>query len=64
MNAIIQRLQMNKINGLLELCKKNRYFISGGSDYHGSFKPNVDIGVGYGNLKVPDNIINDWVGLT
>ena len=45
---------------LLNLCKERNLLISGGSDYHGSFKPDVDIGVGYGNLQIPDEIIENW----
>ena len=45
---------------LINICEKNNYYISGGSDYHGKAKPKVDIGVGYGNLEVKDNIINNW----
>lgn len=47
-------------NYLMNLCKEKNLLISGGSDYHGSFKPNVDIGVGYGNLQIPDQIIDNW----
>ncbi len=47
-------------NKLIQICEKNNYYKSGGSDYHGKAKPNVDIGVGFGNLKVQDEIINDW----
>ena len=42
---------------LLDLCKEKNLYISGGSDYHGRNKINVDMGTGYGNLKVPENII-------
>ena len=45
---------------LLNICKLHNLYISGGSDYHGKAKPKVDVGVGYGNLKVQDEIINDW----
>ena len=45
---------------LINLCKKRNLLVSGGSDYHGSFKPDVDIGVGYGNLRIPDEIIENW----
>jgi len=46
---------------LLNLSKEKNLLISGGSDYHGTFKPNVDIGTGFGNLVVPDNILNNWL---
>lgn len=45
---------------LLDLCKKRNLLISGGSDYHGSFKPDVDMATGFGNLKIPESIIKNW----
>ena len=30
---------------------------SGGSDYHGSYKPGLELGVGFGDLDVPDSIL-------
>jgi len=47
-------------DNLINICKKRNLFISGGSDYHGMFKPNVDMAVGTGNLVIQDNIVNDW----
>lgn len=45
---------------LLNLCVKNNFLVSGGSDYHGQNKPNVKMGTGFGNLKIPDNILDNW----
>lgn len=45
---------------LLELCKERHLFISGGSDFHGKNKPDVDIGIGYGALNISDEIISPW----
>ena len=45
---------------LINLCKEKNLLISGGSDYHGQFKPDVELGVGYGNLQIPDSIIENW----
>ena len=45
---------------LLNLCNERHLFISGGSDFHGSCKPDVDIGIGYGDLKIPEEIIFPW----
>lgn len=45
---------------LLDICKNKKLLISGGSDYHGSAKPNVDLGIGFGNLKIPNNILVGW----
>lgn len=46
---------------LIKLCNERNLFISGGSDFHGKIKPDVDIGVGYGDMQIPDNIIESWL---
>lgn len=45
---------------LLKLCKQNNYYISGGSDYHGDFKPGIEMATGFGNLEIEENIIDNW----
>jgi hypothetical protein len=30
---------------------------SGGSDYHGTYKPGLALGTGRGNLAIPDDVI-------
>lgn len=45
---------------LLKICMDRNLFVSGGSDYHGYAKPGVSIGVGAGNLKVPNEIFECW----
>lgn len=39
-----------------EFAAKNDLLISGGSDYHGAAKPDVDLGVGRGKLFVPEDV--------
>lgn len=46
---------------LLDLCQKNNLYKSGGSDYHGFNKEKIQLGIGYGNLKIPNNIIEEWI---
>lgn len=46
---------------VLNLCKEKNLLISGGSDFHGNVKPNVSVGIGYGNLNIPTEIINPWI---
>ena len=46
---------------ILKICKEHNLFVSGGSDFHGKPKPDVDIGTGYGNLKVPNLILDNWI---
>lgn len=45
---------------ILNLCKEKNYFISGGSDYHGRAKPDTFLGIGHGNLQIPDEIVLPW----
>ncbi|MBR0172995.1 MAG: PHP domain-containing protein [Lachnospiraceae bacterium] len=39
------------------LAKKLRLAVSGGSDFHGTNKPGIDLAVGYGKLFVPEEIL-------
>ena len=45
---------------MMDLCKSKGYFISGGSDFHGKVKPTTFLGVRYGNLQIPDEIVIPW----
>ena len=36
---------------------ERRLLISGGSDFHGKTKPGIEIGRGYGNLKIPYELL-------
>lgn len=42
---------------LLWLAKKHNLTVTGGSDFHGSFKPGIKIGSGRGSLKVPYSVL-------
>lgn len=48
---------------LLQICKTNKLYISGGSDYHGLSKPQVHIGKGFGNLNIPLSITSPWLNI-
>lgn len=41
------------------LAGKYGLLISGGSDFHGSNKPGLDLGCGYGRLFVPESVLDD-----
>lgn len=41
------------------LAEKYQLLISGGSDFHGSNKPGLDLGIGYGKLNVPDSVLEN-----
>ena len=42
---------------IAELCKKLDLVATGGSDYHGSYKPGLAVGVGKGDLHVPNETV-------
>lgn len=44
---------------LRRMANKHNLLYSGGSDFHGSNKPNLNIGVGYGNLKIKREILDN-----
>ena len=46
---------------LMEFCKKNKLLMSGGSDFHGDAKPDVELGVGKGDTLVPKSIEPLWL---
>ena len=41
------------------IAKKHGYAFSGGSDYHGLNKAGIYIGIGKGNLKIPESFVYD-----
>ena len=52
-----------KMMMLVDYAKKNNLYISGGSDYHGKKKPDIEVGVGRGNLNIPKEIIEEWINI-
>ena len=45
---------------LEEYAKKNKLYISGGSDYHGNKKPEISLKTGCNNLHISKNIL-EWL---
>ena len=45
---------------LVDYAKNNDLYICGGSDYHGSSKPDIEIGTGRGDLSISKEILN-WL---
>jgi hypothetical protein len=39
---------------LVDLATRHDLIATGGSDYHGTYKPDLSIGTGRGDLDVPD----------
>ena len=48
-------------NYLVNLCKEQNLFMSGGSDFHGTRKVNHNLGVGRGNLNIDEKVVESWL---
>ncbi len=43
----------------LDLARRHRLLVTGGSDYHGAAKPGLELGTGRGgNLRIPDDLVD------
>jgi len=64
--AYYSEYSYNQQTKLLKYAKELDIPVSGGSDFHGTNQPSIEMGVGTGNLKVPasvlDNLINYYSG--
>ena len=47
----------DEVAHLLQVCLNLKLFPTGGSDFHGDNTPNLDIGTGYGELKIPFDLL-------
>lgn len=45
---------------MLALAQKYNLFVTGGSDFHGANKPDIDLGVGKGNLRIPITLLEQF----
>lgn len=43
----------------LNLAQKHNLLVSGGTDFHGEMKPQILIGKGYGNLRIPYSLLEN-----
>ena len=57
--AIYSTYKPHEERQIRALAKKYDLLISGGSDFHGSNKPGLDLGTGYGALFVPMDVLTD-----
>jgi len=47
----------NQTRDYLSLTKQLGLLVTGGSDFHGMTKPDIDVGIGKGSLHVPDHLL-------
>jgi predicted metal-dependent phosphoesterase TrpH len=52
---------IEKTKHLLDYCYRHNLYSSGGSDYHGTLKPNVKMGESINDTKIPYEILEPWL---
>lgn len=52
---------MDRTSHLLNYCSQRKLYSSGGSDYHGSLKPKVNMGECVNGVKIPYEILKPWL---
>ncbi|MBK1812723.1 PHP domain-containing protein [Clostridium sp. YIM B02505] len=52
---------IERTEALLDYCKNNNIYSSGGSDYHGKLKPNVKLGESISGVEIPYDILKPWL---
>lgn len=57
LEAVYGRYSPEERAGLAELAGRNGLVATGGSDYHGTYKPDLSVGTGRGDLSVPDSTV-------
>ncbi len=57
--AVYGRYTTDERRGLKRMAKRLGLAATGGSDYHGTFKPDLEVGTGMGDLDVPDSSLEE-----
>ena len=57
--ALYSRNKGNEEAFVRKLAKEFGLFITGGTDFHGSNKPDIDLGSGTGNMKIPEELLEN-----
>jgi len=55
--AIYSENSKEDTGNLLRLAIKHQLLVTGGSDFHGTYKSGIELGIGRGNLKVPYELL-------
>src|SRR5207248_1396372 len=57
--AIYGRYTPEERQLVADLARRHSLVVTGGSDYHGTYKPDLQVGVGRGDLEVPDAAVEE-----
>lgn len=59
LEAFCAGYRQHERDGYADLARRFGLLASGGSDYHGTYKPGLELGTGYGDLRVADSVLDD-----
>ncbi len=59
LEAIYSGYRRHEREGYADLARRFGLVPSGGSDYHGTYKPGLELGVGFGDLNVPESVLEE-----
>lgn len=59
LEALYGRYTAGEREGLGALARRHDLVVTGGSDHHGTYKPDLSVGVGRGDLHVPASALDD-----
>lgn len=57
--CIYGRYSADERAALATMARSSGLVVTGGSDYHGAYKPDLAVGVGAGDLEVPDGVLDE-----
>lgn len=59
LEAIYSSYHQHERDGYADLARRFDLVPSGGSDFHGTYKPGLELGTGYGDLFVPESVVEE-----
>lgn len=59
LEALYGRYRPEERRALADLARRHGLVVTGGSDHHGTSKPDLTVGTGRGDLRVPDEVLDD-----
>ena len=59
LEAIYASYRRHEREGYTDLARRFGLLPSGGSDFHGDYKPGLEVGAGYGDLSVPEPVLEE-----
>ncbi len=59
LEALYGRYRPEERRALADLARRHGLVATGGSDHHGASKPDLTVGTGRGDLRVPDRVLED-----